>query len=82
MINFGIMKRILSVGLLLICCWTLCAQPAPHPRLLPSPRALEEDAPWYAHQVDSTLRAFCDAVLDMPPVERELRGRRLLGLPS
>ncbi len=51
-----------------------------HPRLLNSPQALRADAPWYAVQVDSVIRAFSDEVLALPPAVRELKGRRLLGV--
>ncbi len=74
------MKQLLMLFLGLLLFMPARAQMLPHPRLLEQPRPLEADAPWYARQVDSTVAVFSREVLDLPPVERTLTGRRLLGV--
>lgn len=74
------MKKFWLIGVYLLFCWSLGAQVAPHPRLLPKPEPVLEDAPWYVSRVDSIIRAFSDEVLDVPPLEHAMKGRRLLGV--
>lgn len=80
MIIFGFVKRFLTIVFLLLCCRAQAAQVAPHPRLLVQPRPLQADAPWYARRADSLICAFSNQVLEVAPVERTLKGRRLLGV--
>jgi len=73
------MKRFLLL-ILLFCSIAAAAESAPgaHPRLLV--RAGEEPAvvEGLSFRADSVIRAYSDAVLNLPPVERSVTGNRLL----
>ena len=56
-------------------------EPGPHPRLLAADQDLKQavgSSP-VTRQADSVIVAFCDGVLEAPPVTRKMVGRRLLG---
>ena len=72
------MKR-LVILLLAVLPLGVLAQPAAHPRLLlPSGEEPRIGADSFLARPDSVIRAFSDSVLDLPPVERTMIGRRLL----
>lgn len=71
------MKRIVFVFIFILCAFDLPAQMKPHPRLLEQPQ-IHSDAPWYVLLADSVITAYSDKVLDLPPKERIIEGRRLL----
>ena len=72
------MKRLIAISCIVLSALSAAAQVKPHPRLLEAP-VLQENAPWYIRQIDSTITAFSKEVLAAPPCERKMTGRRLLG---
>lgn len=72
------MKRLIAISCIVLSALSAAAQVKPHPRLLEAP-VLQENAPWYIRQIDSTITAFSNEVLAAPPCERKMTGRRLLG---
>lgn len=71
------MKRVVFFCIFILCAFDLPAQVKPHPRLLEQPQ-IHSDAPWYVLLADSVITAYSDKVLDLPPKERIIEGRRLL----
>ena len=72
------MRRLILTMLLLLPL-AAAAQPAAHPRLLlPAGEEPRIGAGSLLARPDSVIRAFSDSVLDLPPVERTMVGRRLL----
>ena len=72
------MKRLIAISCIVLSALSAAAQVKPHPRLLEAP-VLQENAPWYIRQIDSTITAFSGEMLSAPPCERTMKGRRLLG---
>lgn len=72
------MKRLIAISCIVLSALSAAAQVKPHPRLLEAP-VLQENAPWYIRQIDSTITAFSGEMLAAPPCERTMKGRRLLG---
>lgn len=72
------MKRLIAISCIVLSALSAAAQVKPHPRLLEAP-VLQENAPWYIRQIDSTITAFSGEMLAAPPCERKMTGRRLLG---
>ena len=71
--------RRLILALLILLPLAAAAQPAAHPRLLlPAGEEPRIGAGSLLARPDSVIRAFSDSVLDLPPVERTMVGRRLL----
>ena len=72
------MRRLILLLSFVLPLWA-AAQPAAHPRLLlPAGEEPRIAAGSLLARPDSVIRAFSDSVLDLPPVERTMVGRRLL----